>query len=634
MKKYFTLICAAGMTLAASAQQITISSVDQTLANDYAAGVEIDLNNDGLKELLLSGQPNSDVAGRTILVDADGNEYEVDRKAWLFQWNGSAYTPKEFGTSAEKLFGIRGTVIPADFNGDGNVDVFIAGEAYDFTGVYLNDGNGNLQLDSRYQVFDKEGNQVDWYPRSVDVADFNADGLPDIVSIGWSGVGGVRQANCGVLLNQGDGTFKNGLDLGVIGDGEIDFEMALCTIKAYDFNNDGYADFTFLGNIDNGERAFTKTGRNVPRTFMTMINMGAQDDGSVAFYDLELGTSVSYQFGRGNVAVADFNCDGTPDIFVCGEAPGDAPSNGEWGYYPQILTGKISGADKDITFTDLTSFVARGKDIRPLNENNVGVRAIDYNADGYVDLFYLGWTEQMLDGTGNTQSGWFLPGSAAGLTSYQRIPGASEQGIFFLDYGVEGALNYTFTGFHGDGQYFQDGTDFPGGRSMVFTKNPWQVAARPDAPTAAAAEVDGNAVTLSWTPAASSLKNVTYEYYLKNVATGKFYNSVTSFVGGAKDGIRKVLREGNAYQNTSLTLNLPDGTYEWGVQTVNAAQRGSAFAQGGRFTIGDGSAVQAVKGNGAQQAVYSLDGRQLTGVQRGVNIVKGTNGSVEKVIVK
>lgn len=627
MKKIFTLMFVAGMTLTANAQTITISSVDQTLANDYAGGCEIDVNNDGIKEIFVSGQPSWDAAGNTILVDADGNEYEVNRKAWWLKWNGSEYVKTNL-TEANQLIGIRGSVIPADFNGDGNIDLYLAGETYDYTGVYLNDGNGNFTKDPNYAVIDQEGNVTEWYPKSADVADFNNDGLPDLVTIGWSNVGNNRQANNGVLINQGDGTFVNSVEVGMLGNGEVDYDFALCTVRAFDLNNDGKPDFLVQGNVDNdGVRALTKGGKEVPRTFMAFVNIS--DGDAIGFYDLELATSVSHQFGNGNFAVVDFNNDGTPDIFVTGESPDDAVSG--WAYYPQMLYGKISG--EDVSYTENTSFVAAHKDVRPLNSNNMGLRAIDYNADGYYDLFYLGWCEQMLDGTDNTQAGWFIPGSAAGLISYQRIPGASEQGIFFLDYGVEGALNYTFTGYHGDGMYFQEGTDAPNGRSMVFTKNPWSVAARPDAPTAPTANVKGSDVTLSWTAAASSLKNVTYEYYLKNVATGKLYNNVTSFVGGDKDGVRKVLREGNAYMNTSLTLTLPDGVYEWGVQTINAALRGSAFAQGGRFTIGDGSAVQAVKEATGKQAIYSVDGRQLEGLQKGVNIVK-TAGNAQKVIVK
>lgn len=619
----------AGMAMTVNAQSITISSVDPTLANDYAGGVEIDLNNDGIKELLFSGKPNWEAAGKTTLLDGDGNEYEVDAKTWVLKWNGSGYDKQEIGTQADRLFGIRSTVIPADFNGDGLTDLFIAGEGYDFTGVYLMDENGRFAKDPNFAVLDKDGNQVEWYPRSADVADFNCDGLPDVVTIGWSAVGGNRQANCGVLINKGDGTFQNAIEVGVLGNGDVDYEFALCTVRAYDLNNDGKPDFLLQGNVDNdGVKPSTVNGTQVGRTFMAFGNI--TEDGEVGFYDMELATSVSHTFGNGNINVADFNNDGTPDIFVTGESPDDAVTG--WAYYPQLLMGKISNGE--VGYTENTAFAASHKDIRPLNSTNTGVRSIDYNGDGFYDLFYLGWCEQMLDGGNNTQSGWFLPGSAAGLTSYQRIPGASEQGVFFLDYGVEGALNYTFTGYHGDATYFADETDKPMGRSMVFTKNPWNVAARPDAPTAPKAEVDGNTVKLSWTAAASSMKNVTYEYYLKEKTTGKIYNGATSFIGGDKDGVRKVLREGNAYMNTELTLTLPNGTFEWGVQTVNAALRGSVFAKGQDIVVGDGQfqSISNVKAATAEQTIYSLDGKRLAGMQKGVNIVKMSDGNVKKVV--
>lgn len=625
-----------GVAAAMNAQTITISSLDQTLANDYAGGCEIDLNNDGLKEIIVSGKPQWSAAPGRIYEDADGNEVQSDYQSWILTWNGTSYTKKEFS----QLCGLRSHIIPADFNGDGFIDLYIAGEAYDYTGVYLNNGKGEFTLDSRYAVKDAEGNTVNWYPRAADVADFNLDGLPDIVTIGWSAVNENRQANCGVLINQGDGTFKNVLETGVIGDGSEDFEMALCTVTAYDLNQDGYPDFLLQGNIDNtsGLKAITANGAEVARTFMAFANVGATDDGTTAFYSLEIGTGVSHQMGNGNIVVADFNNDGVPDVFVTGESPDDAYAAGTWNYYPQLLMGKISRGDEgnEITFTDNTSFVARAKDIRPLNSNNVGVRAVDYNGDGYYDLFLDGWCTEMLDGGSNTQAGWLLSGSAAGLTSYTRIPGASEMGVFFLDNGVEGALNYAFTGYHGDSNYFDDNTDFATGRSMVFTNNSATVAARPDAPTGLTETVNDHQVTLSWTAASSSMKNVTYEYYLKNVETGKLYNNVTSFVGGTNDGKRKVLRQGNAYMNKSLTLNLPDGVYAWGVQTINAALRGSAFASGNTFTVGNASAVETVNVSDAvtEEARYTVSGQRINGQQKGINLVKLSDGSVKKVMVK
>ncbi len=637
MKRIITLMSAAVLALGANAQTITISSIDQTLANDYAGGCEIDLNNDGLKEIIISGKPQWSAAPGRIIEDADGNEVSSDFQSWVLTYNGTSYDKKEFS----QLVGLRSHIIPADFNGDGYIDLFLAGEAYDYCGVYLNDGKGNFTKDSRFKWYANDGTEITTYgARAVDVADFNQDGLPDFVSIGWDNINSTRHDNCGVFINQGDGTFKNVLETGVIGDGTANFQMALCTVKAYDLNKDGYPDILLQGNVDNSDiKAVTKDGTKVGRTFMVLLNAGRDDEGTVSFYSTEIATGVSHQFGNGNIEVCDFNNDGVPDIFVTGESNSDAVSG--WEYYPQLLLGKVTTTTEgnDVSYTEDNSFVASHKDIRPLNSNNIGVRAIDYDGDGYYDLFYPGWCTMMLDGSTSTQAGWLLNGSASGLTSYTRIPGASEQGILFLDYGVKGAANYTFTGFHGDKTYFDDNTDIKSGRSMVFTKNPNAVAARPDAPTGLQQTVSGKDVQLSWSPAASSKKNVTYEYYLKEKTTGKLYNNVTSFVGGDNDGLRKVLRPGNAYMDTEVTLyGLPDGTYEWGVQTVNAALRGSVFTKGGDIVIGSGvfNAISNVENNApaGQPAYYNINGQRTSGLQHGINIVRKADGSVSKVLVK
>ena len=646
MKKLFTLVAASAMALGMSAQSITISKVDEGLANDYAAGCEIDIDNDGIKELVIGGSPNWPAEGSIgqVIYDADGNEVKMEsRCSWILKFNGTDYEATQL--SQEGVIGIRSHVIPADFNGDGNVDIYIAsgGDANTLNGIFLNDGNGSFVKDDTFKVLNEDGEpivdeetgtQLRWLPRAIDVADFNNDGLVDIVSCGWWLGANSETAMNGVLINQGDGTYKvtNRFLIG-IEDEEYAYPMALCTIKAFDLNNDGYADFMVQGNVDGeGAKPETKNGVAVGRTFMAFLNIGA--DGPGEFYDLGLAQGVSHTFGNGNFNVVDFNNDGTPDIFVTGESPDDARGGGQWEYYPQLLIGKItkSADGNEVSYTDNSQFPASHKDIRPLNSSNNGTRAIDYNGDGLYDLFYLGWSTQMLDNSDWTQVGWFFPGSANGLTSYQRIPGASEQGVFFLDYGVEGDLNYTFTGYHGDGNYFGDATGFASGRSMVFTKNPWTVAGRPEAPTAPKAEVDDHTVTLSWTAPAAEKKNVTYEYFLKK--DGKVYNACTSFIGGDKDGVRKVLREGNAYMNTSITLNLADGDYEWGVQTINAAEKGSVFAKGETFRVGAGSGIFEKKAAEAVEVARYNAAGQAIAAQKGLNIVKMSDGTVQRVIVK
>lgn len=646
MKKLFTLVAASAMALGMSAQSITISKVDEGLANDYAAGCEIDIDNDGIKELVIGGSPNWPAEGSIgqVIYDAEGNEVKMEsRCSWILKFNGTDYEATQL--SQEGVIGIRSHVIPADFNGDGNVDIYIAsgGDANTLNGIFLNDGNGSFVKDDTFKVLNEDGEpivdeetgtQLRWLPRAIDVADFNNDGLVDIVSCGWWLGANSETAMNGVLINQGDGTYKvtNRFLIG-IEDEEYAYPMALCTIKAFDLNNDGYADFMVQGNVDGeGAKPETKNGVSVGRTFMAFLNIGA--DGPGEFYDLGLAQGVSHTFGNGNFNVVDFNNDGTPDIFVTGESPDDARGGGQWEYYPQLLIGKItkSADGNEVSYTDNSQFPASHKDIRPLNSSNNGTRAIDYNGDGLYDLFYLGWSTQMLDNSDWTQVGWFFPGSANGLTSYQRIPGASEQGVFFLDYGVEGDLNYTFTGFHGDGNYFGDATGFASGRSMVFTKNPWTVAGRPEAPTAPKAEVDDHTVTLSWTAPAAEKKNVTYEYFLKK--DGKVYNACTSFIGGDKDGVRKVLREGNAYMNTTITLNLADGDYEWGVQTINAAEKGSVFAKGETFRVGAGSGIFEKKAAEAVEVARYNAAGQAIAAQKGLNIVKMSDGTTRKVMCK
>ena len=90
--------------------------------------------------------------------------------------------------------------------------------------------------------------------------------------------------------------------------------------------------------------------------------------------------------------------------------------------------------------------------------------------------------------------------------------------------------------------------------------------------------------------------------------------------------------------NTARTINnLPEGTYEWGVQTVNAAFVGSTFAKGDDIVIGNGATginnATSTKSNSVEVARYNLSGQAVTKLQKGVNLVRMSDGSVKKMIV-
>src|SRR5690349_24096763 len=63
-----------------------------------------------------------------------------------------------------------------DLDGDGNLDIVISNDAHDPKRVYFNDGSGHFTVSTTF------GNPS-WERRNATVADLNADGMPDIVSL-------------------------------------------------------------------------------------------------------------------------------------------------------------------------------------------------------------------------------------------------------------------------------------------------------------------------------------------------------------------------------------------------------------------------------------------------------------------
>lgn len=638
---FLILGAAAALGFNASAADFTVGSQNTTQCVIYPGICEIDINGDGILDLIYSGEVrDAGIAGR-IIEDAEGNETQIGNNTFQMVWNPTtnSYDISEF----PYYFANKAYFAVADWNGDGKPDFYATGEAsmglhnVEF-GMFLNNGDGTFTR-TQITVVDESGSEITPFdPRTVDVADFNSDGLLDMVVTGWKAdASDVRHNYNMVLINQGDMKFKaTNADLLLYGNNP--YELALNLLVATDLNNDGYADFLTQGNIDNADEADkpVKNGKVMGRTFVASLNLGIDglNDGVPTLYDLGLADGVAHHYGHGGFEVCDFNNDGVPDILVGGESPNDARGDGQWEYFWQLLNGKITS--DGVAYTDVTgNQIFNGKDIRPLNDAKP-IRAIDYNGDGQYDLFMPGWCTGMLDGTENTQAGWFFPNNNGAFDSYVRVPGASELGVFFTEDGVMGARNYGFLGQSWDSNYFDDESDVIKGRMMMMSRNPFGVPVRPEAPASVNAVVNEHEVTLEWTPAASSQKNVTFDYYIKNTATGKFYRGITATVGGENDGVRNTIAQGRAFMARKVTLNnIPAGNYEWGAQTVDAAMNGSKFRTGS-FTVG-GSGVSGVTGDNSPVVAveyYDIAGRRLNEVPvKGIIIKKNIreNGSVSVV---
>jgi hypothetical protein len=113
--------------------------------------------------------------------------------------------------------------IATDIDVDGKLDVTCANRESDDVSVLLGRGDGTL----RAPIVSGAGAVTG--PYSIAVADFNADGVPDVTTANF------ESNTVSVLLGIGDGTFEAPIDAGSAGDGAYG-------IVAADFDRDGRLD--------------------------------------------------------------------------------------------------------------------------------------------------------------------------------------------------------------------------------------------------------------------------------------------------------------------------------------------------------------------------------------------------------
>jgi hypothetical protein len=182
--------------------------------------------------------------------------FEVTRPIPLFTFNRSDYLA---GSGVP-------SVVAADFNGDGNLDIAAVGLYTNTVSVYLGNGYGKFEHHGDYPT--GCGNCDD----SLVVGDFNGDGKLDLAVRGVS-----------VLLGNGDGSFQKPLV----------YPAGNNALAVGDFNGDGKLD---LASSDSSGAVYILLG-NGDGTFQTPVPYAAG-------------------LSPGAIAVGDFNGDGKLDLAV------------------------------------------------------------------------------------------------------------------------------------------------------------------------------------------------------------------------------------------------------------------------------------------------------------------------------
>ena len=121
----------------------------------------------------------------------------------------------------------------ADFNGDGHIDIFIANDSVpEF--LYQNKGDGTFEEVGLFAGTGVDGDGHAYAGMGVDFADYDNDGLPDIV------VSDLAYQKYALYRNNGDGTFVYTSD--GTGLGAMTFLHSGWGMRFLDYDNDGWKD--------------------------------------------------------------------------------------------------------------------------------------------------------------------------------------------------------------------------------------------------------------------------------------------------------------------------------------------------------------------------------------------------------
>ena len=568
--------------------------IDKTLGFEQGAQATVDLNNDGYQDIVAGGMVGE------------------ERLTYVSRFLSGTHRWTTTNTPAFQV-GNMPSLIPCDLNNDGKMDIVAFEQpgsdsetetnADDDSqqGIFFGNGDGTF-TEAPLVFTNPDGSQCPFDikgPGSADIIDIDNDGQLDIVCAGHQG-----NSSYNVVLHQ-QGIHENAIRF-TVEPYENDFLFSHAVIQAADMNNDGYQDFVISAQVDDMEdrTRFTDVYLNDTLKHGHFIRLGLGENGG----------TISRK-ANGVLLVADFTNDGWADIFLSGDGE---KSSGETAIRQRMFANQKTAIP---TFSNINSDAISGR-IPVLTSVNNAAGVIDWDGDGTYDLLLGGRKAD------SKYSEGFLflntTGTRAGrLSRYCTIPGAKAPSIIFPDWNGDGRKDYLLSGLCNDINYL---TEDQRGTARVLCYNLYPTPSRPDAPLNPSATVQGDSVLLQWEAPETVLPNCTYEVFIAD-SKGNQLNSTPAFIGGDRDGIRKINHMGRVGSIQEWVFHpTTSGTYSWGVQTVDAAYNGSTFTIGPAFDFNKANGIASPFEKTRERTIYSPEGILRSEPQRGINILQTKEG--------
>ena len=521
-------------------------------------------------------------ANSFLIQAVPSNTYYWSIQAIDQDFEGSSFAPIDsfefftplFLDSTQNYFsappeGVRDASIAwGDYNNDNNLDLIVTGDGVSGRSTRLYRNTGTQLVPSNINVFANiSSGSMDW-------GDYDSDGLIDLLLMG--------QGNSSLLTvvyrNNGNQTFTPIALLEGLAEGEG---------RWVDLDNDGDLDIVLSGNSAAG-----------PAT-LVYYYVG---DGNFSLVSTPLP-----DLAQSHLDFADFDRDGYKDLLISGQnASGfssislyrnlDGESFEETGFnFENLIGGDVSFVEvnndgyPDISLTG-ESTTGISTLIYLNNEGNSFVEAFafagikegnmawgDYNNDGFPDLFLTGFDGNAASDrisqvfTNNDGVGFQLDeGVATPLADLANSYGA------WGDYDSDGKLDIVLAGENSAGDFLV---------RLYHNEEP-SSPGLPAPPDGLRVQQEGAEIVFNWDPPSGSVaEGFTYNLYVEAVSDQSGLISVSA---DQQSGKRRIVSRGNALQNTFFRLGgLPEGTYTWGVQSIDADFEGSTFVVGQGFSYSE-----------------------------------------------